>query len=58
MVACVAVEAPGTANPTDNCIQWRSGVRYRSDGKSIMEIPAYTHPLSQATAGPRPGLPG
>ena len=33
------VEAPGTANPTDNCVQRWSGVFYRSGRKPIMEIP-------------------
>jgi len=34
------VEAPSTANPTDNCVQRRSGVSYLPYGNSIMEIPA------------------
>jgi hypothetical protein len=33
------VGAPGSANPTHSCIQWRSGVRYRSDRTPIVEIP-------------------
>jgi len=35
------MEAPHTGNPTDNCIQSPSGVRYWSGPKSIMEIRAH-----------------
>lgn len=33
------VEAPGTANPTDNCVERKSGVFSRSGRRPIMEIP-------------------
>ena len=45
------VEALGTADPTDNCVQRWSGVFYRSGGKPTMEIPVNTKGIAPSGIG-------